>query len=113
VKLLRKLLILSHRYLGIALCLLIAMWFASRNRLPLRLGHSQRLPKGDLDLSHVFEQTPMLLLRVERIMVEYCAARNSHQTHNNCEKLLVQTCVPLFSRLFGSFPLQVPDFDLI
>jgi hypothetical protein len=59
VKLLRKLLILSHRYLGIALCLLVAMWFASgivmmyAGGMP-RLDPDLRLARmPDLDLSKV------------------------------------------------------------
>jgi hypothetical protein len=59
MKLLRKLLILSHRYLGIALCLLVAMWFASgmvmmyAGGMP-RLDPDLRLARmPDLDLSKV------------------------------------------------------------
>ena len=59
MKLLRKLLILSHRYLGIALCLLVAMWFASgivmmyAGGMP-RLDPELRLARmPDLDLSKV------------------------------------------------------------
>jgi hypothetical protein len=59
VKLLRKLLILSHRYLGIALCLLVAMWFATgivmmyAGGMP-RLDPDLRLARmPDLDLSKV------------------------------------------------------------
>ena len=59
MKLLRKVLILSHRYLGIALCLLVAMWFASgivmmyAGGMP-RLDPDVRLARmPDLDLSKV------------------------------------------------------------
>lgn len=59
MKLLRKLLILLHRYLGIALCLLVAMWFASgivmmyAGGMP-RLDPDLRLARmPDLDLSKV------------------------------------------------------------